>query len=364
MAMYIQYRLIRQTLGCITLAFLLAGCWGADSSPVTPPSRATQDVARTAAAATPIGLEPFFSMDLGASHTAFSSANALVWLPDNHFAVAAQEKVALVNAAAAQTTSQELPVLQAAQPSSAARFLTASLSGDELAWVSADTQIQFWRPEESLSAQALTASDTPVTGLAFSPGGEQLAFANLDGDIVGLDAQSQAKSFAWQAPNWLSNLSISPDGSQLGGVDLSNFLVYIYTLDGNIVKTLEWSEHASPALYSANFSPDWSRIAWVARGTVQLMEVGTGELGPQISHEDFVIACVWSPDSRRLATAAPVFDDDQLKMGVFVWDPQSGEEVQRIMLESTIKSLTFSPDGKQMAALEENGLLKVFDISQ
>ena len=252
----------------------------------------------------------------------------MIWLPGGRFAVASQDNVALVDGSAAQTSSQELPVMQAVQPSKDARFLTASPSGEELAWVSQDTQVQLWHVAESFSPQALKAAGSSVTGLTFSPDGDQLAFATLDGGIVGLDANSQVESFTWKAPAWLSNLSISPDGTRLGGVDLANFLVYIYDLDGSIQKTMEWSEHASPALYSANFSPDWRSIAWVARGTVQLMSVDTGELGSQISHEDFVISCVWSPDSRRLATAAPVYNEGQLKMGVFVWIRPMGKDLR------------------------------------
>ncbi len=209
----------------------------------------------------------------------------------------------------------------------------------------------------------LRTVETSVTGLTFSLDGEHLVYADLDGAVVGLDSQSKEQTYAWKSPAWLSNLSISPDGSRVGGVDLANFLVYIYTLDGTVQKTLEWSEHASPALYSANFSPDWRMIAWVARGSVQMMEIETGALGPHISHEDFVLACVWSPDSRRLATAAPLFEGDQLKMGVFIWDPNSGEETDRYLMEGTIKSMSFSPDSSRLAVLDENGLLKVFSLS-
>jgi WD40 repeat protein len=306
--------------------------------------------------------DPLLSMDLSTANAALETANALIWLPGGRFAVAAQDNVALVDSSAAQTSSQELPVMQAAQPSKDARFLTASPSGEELAWVSQDTQVQLWHVAESFSVQALRAAGSSVTGLTFSPDGDQLAFATLDGGIVGLDADSQVESFTWKAPAWLSNLSISPNGTRLGGVDLANFLVYIYDLDGSIQKTLEWSEHASPALYSANFSPDWRSIAWVARGTVQLMSVDTGELGSQISHEDFVISCVWSPDSRQLATAAPVYNEGQMKMGVFVWDPSNGQRLERYLLDGNLRSMVFSPEGDQLAILDENGILNVINL--
>ncbi len=101
---------------------LLAGCSGKAILPSSPAENETPVTVISTIIAPAPGPETFFSLDLGSSHSTLISANAVLWLPDERFAVAAPEDVALVDVSTVQNTTQNLPVLQAVQPANEARF--------------------------------------------------------------------------------------------------------------------------------------------------------------------------------------------------------------------------------------------------
>ena len=189
-----------------------------------------------------------------------------------------------------------------------------------------------------------------------------MAAATLQGEITQLSTGSEGSPLTWQAPAWLSNLSYSPDGARLGGVDLATFTVYIFSLDGIVQQKLEWTSSASPNLYGAFFSPDWSRIAWAARSAVQIMEIPSSEQGPLLNHEDYVSAVQWSPDSQVLATAAAQNTGGGSIPIVILWNPANGQILKTFVQQFAVQSLSFSPDSRKLAVMDVNGDLQVFSI--
>jgi WD40 repeat protein len=211
----------------------------------------------------------------------------------------------------------------------------------------------------------LQSQDGAITGLAFSPDRSILAAATYQNQLVFWDTSNGQQISSQGIAYWLSNLSYSPDGSLLAGVDLPNFAVHIYdavTLEEQ--RTLTWTESASPALYGAFFSPDWKTLAWVARGTVQLMDVATQALGPTLSHEDFVNDAAWSPDGSLISTAAAGTVNGSFSPVVFVWDAQTGELITPLVQPEVVLSIAFSPDGRELASLIAGGNLQLWAVTR
>jgi WD40 repeat protein len=160
----------------------------------------------------------------------------------------------------------------------------------------------------------------------------------------------------------IGQVSFSPDLSYIAITQAEAWEVVIYSfVNPQEVRRLTGFETAAP-VFDAGFanSPQW--IAWHARGTLQLQEVETGKLGPSFSHEDFLSAFSLSPDGTILATVASKVVNNQSFPTLFLWDAAQGTELTAIILENPANAVTFSPDGKMLAAGIGN-LLQVWRVS-
>jgi WD40 repeat protein len=242
-------------------------------------------------------------------------------------------------------------------------ILTASADQRSLAWANQQNNIRLVNIPQPSQSYTLTNAGGQVTSLTFAPSGGQLASASYENQLKVWDTSNGQISKNWELPYWLSNLSYSPDGTQIGGVDLPNFTVHILDAStGSEIKSLTWSESASPALYGAYFSPDWKTIAWVARGTVQLMSVESGKLGPIFSHEDAVNALAWSPDNTLVATASAATVNGNFVPVVEIWSAGNGKTLNTLVLSNPAIQITFSPDGKRLATLDSTGTLQFWAV--
>jgi WD40 repeat protein len=250
-------------------------------------------------------------------------------------------------------------------PAKEITIMTASADQRSLAWANQQNNIRLVNIPQPSQSYTITSTGGPVTSLTFAPSGRQLASASYENQLKVWDTSNGQISKNWELPYWLSNLSYSPDGTQIGGVDLPNFTVHILDAStGSEIKSLTWSESASPALYGAYFSPDWKTIAWVARGTVQLMSIESGKLGPILSHEDAVNALAWSPDSTLLATASAATVDGNFVPVVKIWSADSGKTLNTLVLSNPAIQIAFSPEGKRMATLDSSGTLQFWAVQR
>jgi WD40 repeat protein len=284
-----------------------------------------------------------------------AGASDLSWMPSGEaLALAKPSEVVVVN------TSPAAPVTGTVAMTPT--LLTTSPDNSAVAWANQDNRVELWTlPTQTVELTQTTPGTAGVTGLAFSPSGDELAAANSDNQLSVWNPASGQLEQSIQLPYWLSGLSYSPDGKFLAGVDLSNFTVHILdAATGQEIHKLAWTDTASPALYGAVFSPDWKTVAWFARGTVQLMDVATGSMGPALSHEDFINDLSWSPDGSLIATASAATVNGSFAPAVYVWDAASGQQVNLIPQQNVSMRLDFSPDGKSLAILDSNGIVHLY----
>ncbi len=356
----------------LLLLLLLAACQraGEDGSAGLPPTGAT-------ATTPPAAIAPASIQSLAAATpVSLNGVSGMAWLPGGQgLALASPVGVALYNppGPGLQPQAAAAPQLlgQGANPS----LLTAAEDQPVLAWVNDQQAVFAWNGQPGAAPQAVAKSDSPVTGLDLSPDGQALAYVTYDRKLVIQPlsgAQAAPAGAPLPAPHWLTNLSYSPDGMQLGGTDLQNFIVYILDArSGQTVRTLEWLDSPLPSLYGAFFSPDWRRIAWVAHSSVQVMDVASGQPGPLLGHADAVSALAWSPDGQLLATAAAARPLDSqgtpagdLQPAVLVWNPASGALLTTLPQSEPVQSLSFSPDGARLAVLSSSGALQMWSTSR
>jgi WD40 repeat protein len=303
-------------------------------------------------------LEPFVSPQQ-------ESATDFIWLPGgNEVLFTTINEIHALSLSPSGAPSDLMPrtgYMSAENPS----LLSVARDKAIVSWANDERLISVWQAGPNTQETTLDESDSPVTGLALSAQGDFLAYSAYDQKLVVWDVDDHQKLDAWQAPSWLANLSYSPDNHLIGGADLANFIVYIFdTETGKIERTLQWLEDASPALYGVFFSPDWRYLAWTAKNSVQIMDLDSGELGPQLMHEDFISAVAWSPDGRSLAVGAAGTVEGAFMPEIVIWDVQSGQPVITRGVQAPIESLSFSPDGSQLGILDSSGQFQVWTVSK
>ena len=241
----------------------------------------------------------------------------------------------------------------------------ASPDGQLLASTGEDNIVHIWDLTNNKEIAALKGHTGAVTGLAFSPNSKILATSSFDNSVRQWEPKTGKLLTTWNYSYWPATVQFSPDGSSLAGVELENFTVHIWNAaDGKEQRKLSWTETASPALYSAIFSPDWKTLAWTARGTVQLMDVETEKLGQTLSHEDFVSDTSWSPDGQLIATASAATINGNFSPVVVVWDVATGKPENTLVQPDAAVSLGFSTHGFSLATLVNKGLLSFWAVKK
>ena len=244
-------------------------------------------------------------------------------------------------------------------------MLTSAYEGGIIAWKNSDESVRVWDFLTNEELLSLEGGDGALTGLALSSGGDYLAVSTFDNRVEIWDVSKNQRTMIFDSMVWLSNLEFSPDEALLSGVDAPNFVVRIYdTQTGVEVQNYTWTDHASPALYGAYFSPEWDQLAWVARGSIQIMDPENGELGPLLSHEDFISATAWSPDGSTIASAAAGTLDGEFASLIYIWDPLTGELINRLVMNEPVTTLSFSPDGRELAVLSTSGALQIWVVEE
>ena len=190
-----------------------------------------------------------------------------------------------------------------------------------------------------------------------SPDGKTVAYS-LDGQEIRLFdifIQSDRLTFSPDFP--YSGAFFSPDGSLLGVESLDEIkVVQFNTSDCLHSNSLSGFETAAP-VYAARYSPDGRSLVWWARGTVQPMEIASGNMGPALGHEDFVVAHAMSPDGSSIATAAAGTLDGEFQPLVTLWDAKTGDMRWQKGNPGYFSSLDFSPDGSLLAAGTEGEVI-------
>jgi WD40 repeat protein len=336
---------------------LVPGVEGRTTATTLPDVRGTMPLPSTA-----LPGDPVLSLDLSANQANKQVLTSLLWLPDGRFVLTGSAGISLYQMPNAGLQPQAAPAFKSQVVAVNPTLLTSTPDGLDLAWISAEHTVVYWNTAQSVAAGNISVSDSPVTGLALNPNKKDLAYSTLKGEILLWGSGSQSITQKWQQNAWLSNLSFSPDGQYLAGVDPSSLTATIFTQDGHVLKQLEWTEAVNPSLFGAFFSPDWKKLAWVSQSVVQFMDVTTGKPTVLLSHEDVVGAIAWSPDSMLFATSSTINLGGDIIAAVMIWDSNTGKLKHTFPQNSPVQSITFAPDNQSLAILDIAGQLKVWRL--
>lgn len=283
-----------------------------------------------------------------------------------------------------------------------------------------NSEIEIWDLSSGKRAQHLKEFKGPVLAATFSPDGEKLATGSWEGvedkpiakpseikrtfGVVKVwDLKTGGLVWSQKAYNTdVSGVAYAPDGKSLassGTRRSPNFSVgevkIWNALTGGLIRTLEYRTPVS----GIAFSPDGKTLAVrknilnESKGEVKLSNVQTwkeertlkGDRG--ITLVEAMRSVVFSPDGKTLALAIYGLNGDELFSEIQLWDMAQGKLKRSLVVDKKhIKgldrvskafwrlssrllppnrptaSITFSPDGKTVFAINEQVQMKAWDV--
>ena len=214
--------------------------------------------------------------------------------------------------------------------------------GDLLASAAVDGNVRLWRLPAGEPAGTLT-QPAGITCLAFSPDGTRLATGSYDQVVrIWRLADGAVERALSGSGGTVWSVDFSPDGQRLvsGGEDRT---VRVWRLADGSSQAI--GGHALN-VWSVAFSPDGR---WIASGsfdrTVKLWRADTGALARTLSgHGQAVVDLAFSPDGQLLATGS----DDA---SVMLWNVSDGSVVDTLTEGSEhVYAVAFSPNGRWLAS--------------
>jgi WD40 repeat protein len=157
--------------------------------------------------------------------------------------------------------------------------------------------------------------------------------------------------------------AFSPDGRNLAVGLSNNWVAEVYDLETESPPLVFSGFQTAAPVYSIQYSADGKELIWTARGSVQTMDLETGEFSMELAHEDSVQSLASAPNGALLATAAAGTINIEFVPMINLWTPAEGMPLGVLLPgEAVPAALTFSPDASLLAAGSGN-TIQVYDTT-
>ena len=246
--------------------------------------------------------------------------------------------------------------------------LRVSRDGRTLISVGKDTRTLLWdlsgerRLVQPFDGGAVfeTEEDMFPRSLAISPDGRDLALAQIDGTVRLVDAATLEQRRTFEAlRGFAAAVRFSPDGGQLAVAGENGQIVLLDARTGRALGELEGLQSTSQEL---EYSPDGRRVAAAGLGdpgtgapdgVVLIWDARTGELTGEFKAQASA-SLSFSPDGRFVAA-------NSVQRGAVVHDVRTSRRVALLYGRADyVRSVEFSPDGSLLAVGSYHGLVRLF----
>ncbi|MBD3673955.1 MAG: hypothetical protein HUJ26_10570 [Planctomycetaceae bacterium] len=200
----------------------------------------------------------------------------------------------------------------------------------------------------------------PITALAFSPDGKQLASSGYHEVLLWNADNGELLQRITNLAERIYDIEFSPDGTRIAVAagtpaqigEAKVFDVASGKLLADLVRT-------GDSVFSVSFSPDGSRLAiGCADRSIRIYDTQTYSEQLMVEdHADWVQDVSWSPDGTKLVSASR---DKTAK----IFDAQTGDSLVTFNTHNnTVHSVVFTPDGKQIVSSGADRQLRVWNVA-
>ena len=244
-----------------------------------------------------------------------------------------------------------------------------SKSGQLLASASTTEPISIWTLPNT-TPMLLPGSYGPLTDMLFSD--DENIFLAIDDskiiyiwDLTNYELVSLYDFGLWPSQNRrISSVVLSPDNSTIAAIstdDIPVLKLCILTQQSDC-RTVEWPQSARP-IYAAEFSPNWSYLAFISGASAQIFNLTTNSIGPLLTHEDAISDWQFLPDEDTLAIYTAGAINQHYTAILKLWDTSTGENTQTFMRSTYTSATTISPTGSHLATSSDTGNIHIWDIT-
>jgi WD40 repeat protein len=247
----------------------------------------------------------------------------------------------------------------------AGRGFTLTADGKALVVACADGSVRYVDPTTGAEQRALQGVDpNMVNGLSLSADGETLVAIHASGAVVVWSAAAGTTRFKVQGAGGTALAAVLPDGKHLVMAKPDHTLHLVDAVTGKDVRAFEMGAAlpGSPALRQRvqrmAVSADGKLLAYGGFDrTITLCSVETGKVVGRIENPSAVTqGLAFAPGGRLLALGC--------YPGARVYGVASGKELRHLDAAppASCAFLAFSPDGKTLAAVSQDGALRLWDV--